>query len=437
MEVAVNAAYAALQLNGQYSGAVWQVGEVRSDNTWNWEGGGNLPDAEIDQFKETATNNILDAMWLDHYQGILLCNTVLSRIAAVNMDEQLQNRFRGEVLFLRALMYFNLVRTFGEVPLVLEETRSITEGYAHKRETVNKVYAQIVADLKLASNYLPVSYTWGNIGRATQGAAKSLLGKVYLTISDFHSAASVLKEVIDAGSYKLLGSYADLWRANNANHAESIFEVQYKKGGTGTGSPFQNMFAPRDSELFVTIVGFAYGRNLPTSDLIASYENGDVRKMYSLAETYIRRGTEVYDPFTIKYRDVPYSDSDADNNWPVLRYADVMLMYAEALNEINSGPVKEAYDMIDAVRARARLDPLPQGMDQFTFSMAIERERRAEFAFEGHRWFDLVRTGRALAVMNAHFGGAPIIQSYQLLFPVPQRQININPSVITQNSGYE
>jgi hypothetical protein len=436
MQIALNSAYSSLQLPGQYGDANWQVGEVRSDNTYNWEGGGSFPDAELDQFKQSSSNSILNTMWLDAYGGIFLCNLVIDRIVSVNMDDGIKKQFTAEALFLRSLMYFNLVRTFGDVPLVLKETVSVQEGYTQGRDAVSKVYDQIVSDLTLATEDLPAFFTGLNVGRVTQGAANALLGKVLLSYGNYELSASVLKKVISSETYHLLPDYADLWRTTNANNAESVFEVQFKKGGTGTGSAYTNFFAPRGSESIVSRVGFAYGKNLPTADLVAAYEIGDIRKDASLAETYTRNNQPVYDPHTVKYKDIPFAERDADNNWVVLRYADVLLMYAEVLNELNGGPDNEAYNMIKLVRQRAGLDSLAYGMSKTDFAMAVEHERQVELAFEGHRWFDLVRTGRALQVMNAHFDGSISLQPYQLLFPIPQRQININPTVIFQNEGY-
>jgi starch-binding outer membrane protein, SusD/RagB family len=436
IKLGVNAAYSTLRTDGQYRVANWQVGEVRSDNSYNWEGGGNFPDAEIDQFKEGTANNILNAMWLDTYHGILFCNIILNRISGITMSDDARKQYAGEILFLRALMYFNLVRTFGDVPLVLKETPTVQEGYSQGRTSAGTVYKQIITDLDSASKNLPALYSAENIGRATSGAAKSLLGKVYLTRHEYASAALILKEVVDAGRYNLLLNYADLWKPANANHAESIFEVQFKKGGQGTGSPYSNFFAPHGSELAVTIIGFANGRNLPTPDIIAAYENGDRRKAASIALSYQLNGRTINDPYTLKYRDIPYLQYDADDNWTVLRYADVLLMYAEALNEINNGPNEVAYAMINAVRKRAGLDSVAINTDKNTFAAAIAHERQVELAFEGHRWFDLLRTGRAQDIMNTHFNGTITVQPYQLLFAVPQSQVDINPSLITQNSGY-
>ncbi|GAB3279821.1 RagB/SusD family nutrient uptake outer membrane protein [Larkinella harenae] len=437
MQAAVNAAYGMLTSAGEYGYAYYNVGEVRSDNTMNWEGGGNLPDAELDQFKMASTNEIIRLMWLDTYRGILACNAVLDHIGGAAMDQALRDRFIGEAKFLRALKYFNLVRTFGDVPLVVSETKSVAEGYAQSRRPASEVYSQIIADLTDAERKLPVSYTGSDIGRATKGAARSLLGKVYLTTGDFAKAKDKLKEVIDQGTYKLLDDYKALWPAANANHQESIFEVQFKKGGTGTGSNFYNNFAPRNSGTSVIKVGFPSGRNIPTADLLAAYETGDVRKDASLAVGYtdVVTGKFVADPYTLKFQDTPFAEGDADNNWPVLRYADVLLMYAEALNQANGSPTSEALDAVNAVRQRAKLAPLLTGMGKAAFALAIEHERQVELACEGHRWFDLVRTGRAVPVMNGHFKG-PVVEEFNTVFPIPQTQIDVNPQGITQNPGY-
>jgi hypothetical protein len=402
----------------------------------NWDGAGNFPDAEIDQFKETSANSIITSAWVDTYHGILLCNVVLDRIAPIAMDETLRSRYIGEAKFLRALMYFNLVRIYGDVPLVVSETKSVAEGYAQTRVAVASVYDQIIADLSDAEQKLPVAYTGANIGRATKGAAKGLLGKVYLTKKDYANAQTKLKEVLDLGTYSLLPNYADLWKTANANNAESLFEVQFKKGGLGTGSNYYLQFAPRNSGTVITGLGFAQGRNIPNTDISKAYETNDLRKNISMAESYVMNGTTINDKYTLKFRDVPYIDGDADNHWPVIRYADVLLMYAEAVNEKNGGPSAEAYTSINSVRARAGLPVLASGLTHDAFALAVEHERQVELAFEGHRWFDLVRTGRALTVMNAHFAGTITVKPFQLLYPVPQSQVTINPDGIKQNPGY-
>ncbi len=330
------------------------------------------------------------------------------------------------------------MRVFGGVPLVLNEIQDVNEGRTHTRATVEQVYEQILADLAEAEQSLPASYTGSDIGRATRGSAKTLLAKVYLTRKNYQQAKTKLEEVMALG-YELLPDYADVFDPSNANHKESIFEVQYKKGGLGTGSPFANRFAPEFSGNNVVPVGGTGGHHIVTEEMMNAYEEGDLRKDASVREGYFDQNQQfVPKNYTIKFQDVPFQNNDADNNWPVFRYADVLLMYAEVLNEISYGS-EAAFDALNAVRNRAGLEDydatdLPT---QQAFRMAVEKERRVELAFEGHRWFDLVCTDRALPVINAHL--APLnfqLEEYQLIFPVPQSQIDVNPGNIAQNPGH-
>jgi len=443
---AVNGAYSSLQLSGQYGD--WYVfSEITSDNTTNPLSGSVTDQDEFDKFYVRSTNPFLEARWNNSYQGIARCNAILDRIDPIPMPEALKTQYKGEAKFLRALMYFNLVRVFGDVPLVVNEVKSVSEGYTQGRVAVDQVYKQIIQDLSDAETALPVRYAASDLGRATSGSAKSLLGKVYLTQQNFPAAATKLKEVIDSKAYSLLPNYAEVFRADNGNHAESVFTVQFKKGGLGEGSNYANNFAPEFSGTNVVPLGSTGGNNIVTADVEAAYEAGDNRKPASMASSYTRPdGTVVNVRFTRKFLDVPAQNNDSDNDWPVIRYADVLLMYAEALNERGFAAGGEAFTYLNQVRARAGLPAktAQQVADQAAFRLAMEQERRVELAFEGHRWFDLVRTGRAIPVMNAHFARYNIrvgtrlvtVQPYQLLMPVPQNQINVNPGQITQNPGH-
>ncbi len=442
MTNAVWGVYAILQQYGMYGFAMMVAGENRSDNVTNTLKGNAY--ADFDDFVVATNNSIISDLWNTHFAGIYRANVVLARIENVPMSEQLKNRYVAEVKFLRGLMYFNLVRIFGDVPLVLTEPVAIEEGYSHTRTPTDQVYQQIIQDLSEAAQELPVSYSGNDIGRATQGAALALLGKVHLTTQDFQAASITLKQVIDLGVYQLLPDYAALWDPANANHAESVFEVQYKKGGLGEGSRYPNEAAPRQSAAAVVEIGGGQGVYIPEENIINAYEADDLRKEISLAEGYTSgEGNYIPDPYILKLIDQPFQAYDSDVNWTLLRYADVLLMYAEALNELGYEADGNAFTYLNMIRERVGLPAKTSDntnsdlrvTSQSELRMAIEQERRVELAFEGHRWFDLVRTGRYMEVMNAR-GYAFIIEEYHKVFPIPQAQIDINPDVLVQNPGY-
>lgn len=443
MKNALTAAYGGLQYSGLYYSSMHIIGDLRSDNTEITNPNAGADPQAVDNFTNLPTSSISSTTWAGHYQAIQSTNIVIEKIKSVEMDQGLKDRYTGEAKFLRALMYFNLVRIFGDVPLVTAVINNPQEGYNYKREAANLVYDQIIADLKDAESTLPYEFTGADIGRATKGAAMSLLGKVYLTQKNWNLAAQKLKEVIDqvsSNKYQLLPTYAGVFGIANENNRESIFEVQFKKAATGEGSPFTNQFAPIGSGTAVVSVGNPLGQNIPTANMNNAYETGDVRKAVSMRNSYVLNGNTVNHNYVVKYSGTPAAYLDNDNNWIVLRYADVLLMYAEALNEqgyVADGP---AFTYLNQIRNRAGLGAKTSNNsnaslrvpDQASFRLAIEQERRVELAFEGHRWFDLVRTNRALAVLSG-LG----MEAHHTLFPIPQTQIDINPGVITQNPDYD
>ncbi len=432
---ALNGAYGALQTAGQY-GNFYVVSEIPSDDTKPVLSGSVTDQDEFDKFYLRTTNPFLATRWADGYRGIYRTNAILDRIGAVQMDETLKKRIGAEAKFLRALMYFNLVRVFGDVPLVLKEIADPAEGYDYGRAPVSEVYTQIIKDLSESEGSLPDRYTGVDVGRITKGAAKALLGKVYLTRKQYNEAATKLKEVIDGGVYDLLPNYADIFKAANKNHKESIFDIQYKKGSIGEGSSFANTFAPENSGNSVIQFGGG-GNNQPTADLVNAYEKGDLRFNASMATGYTNAaGVRVEYNYIKKYADAPTVVNDSEDNFPVLRFADVLLMYAEALNE--TAKPAEALPLLNRVRKRAGLPDLTS-LTQAEMRIALEQERRVELAFEGHRWFDLVRTGRAISVLTpkaASIGIKANLTENNLIFAIPQSQIDINPSKIKQNTGY-
>lgn len=437
---ALNGGYAGLR-SGGITGNSYVFGEITSDNTVAVASGSVTDQDEFDRFYIKTTNPFISSRWNEGYSIIARYNTILDKIGGVTMDEALKTRYIAETKFLRAVIYFTLVRTFGDVPLILKPVTNPDEGYSFGRSPQAEVYAQIEKDLTEAEAVLPVSYPAADLGRATKGAAKAYLGKVYLTQKKFGPAAGKLKEVIDLGVYALLPSYADVFRVANKNSKETVFEVQYKSGGAGLGNSWPNAFAPQNSGNAVIAFG-GDGNNQPTTDMIAAYEPGDLRKDASLATSYINAAGQVIpDKFIKKYYDVPVAKNDNGNNIPLIRYADVLLMYAEALNEVGYQAEGEALNYLNMVRTRAGLAKktaidIPS---QQAFRLAMEQERRVELAFEGHRWFDLVRTDRAITVLNNKKEQIRLVADLtanNLVFPIPQSQIDINKDKIKQNPGY-
>ena len=442
---AVNAAYSGLQdIYGRAgsSRGLWPFAEVASDNTTSVSDGVGV--GEIELFTYTSATPLIQGSWIAVYKCVSRCNVVLARGPAVTMNAVTKNRYFAEVKFIRALAYFNAVRIWGDVPLVTKEILSVQDAYAYGRTSKDSVYAQIIQDLTDAESVLPVKYpATADLGRVTQGAVKGLLAKVYLTQKNYPAAVSKLNEFItlyDNTTYSLQASYANIFSTTNEMNSEIIFAVRYTKGGLGIGSPFTNYFAP--SSTVTGGIGNAGQYNTVRKDLVDTFlANGAADTRYA-ASIALYAPTGVY--YTKKYTDVPAGDGDADCDWIVLRYADVLLMYAEALNEQSGSNVTLAVPYVNRIRTRAGLAGLdPAAETQESLRLAIERERRLELNLEGHRWFDLLRTGRAITVMNNHFttyqikNGTVVVQidAHNLLFPVPLSEINTNP-LLTQNTGY-
>lgn len=440
---AVNGAYSSLQ-EGDIYGNWYVFGEIPSDNTRNQLSGSVTTQNEFDQFYIDTQNSMIANFWKAAYKVINRTNTILGRIDGIEINTELANRYKLECKFIRALMYFNLVRVYGDVPLVLKEI-SISESYDILREPKENVYNQIIADLKETQD-LPVSYSTAEDGRATQGAAKALLANVYMTLHKYAEAETILAEIINSGRYSLLentpGSlnidgYKNVFSPVNHNSKEGIFEIQFLKGGYGEGSNYANNFAPENSGTNVVAVGGTGGNNIPEMDIYNAYEEGDLRRDFSMSLGYYdnRKNNEwVESRYVCKFMDVPYQNNDASNNYPVIRYADVILMYAEALNQ--NGKTAEACKYLNMTRRRGfgyqttETSPVDlQTTDKAQFALMVEQERRVELAFENHRWFDLIRTGRAVEVMRSK--GFSLNET-NLICPIPQKQIDVNPK-LTQN----
>lgn len=432
IEQAVVAAYGALRSSNMYRENFLYFMEGRSDNSY-FEDITQSEKSDFDFFRETASNSLLNNTWNTCYIGIQRCNIVLNRIDPINMDENLKSVRKGEVRFIRALIYFNMVRMWGELPVVLQEVDEPFDSYGDVRQPVSEVYAAIIDDLQSAASVLPVNQT--QTGRVTKGAALALLGKVYLTLEQWADAVATLRQVESLG-YQILPNYADVFDFTNQNNAESIFEIQFISG-EGQGSVFRRMHVPLGVTNLLNNISAGAGFNLPTEDLFNAFSDNDLRKEVTVAR--VPNDGRLY---TNKFTAISSIPNDEDNNFMVLRYADVILMLAEATNELGYLADADAFTYLNLIRTRAGLQPYTSAdiTNQEEFRNAVLLERRLELALENHRWFDLVRTRRAIEVMQAYEEdrGPMIVQANKHeLFPIPQAQINImNSTNFQQNPGY-
>lgn len=425
LEQGVNAVYGSLQYVGQYQLAMLAIGELPSDNTYDEvPANDSFTYGEFDFFTIQPNNTLLSSTWKENYIGIQQANIVLNRIGAVAMDESLKNARMGEVKFLRALMYFNLVRIFGDVPLATKETTDVNEYFGQGRTSVETIYSFIESELKQSINLLPTTAT--QKGRVTRGAALGILGKVLITRSKFSEALPYLQQVQGLG-YSLLPDVTKIFDVTNKNNAEIIFDVQFSSGlnGNTEGSQAYQMFSPSG------FVPGAKGHNLPTKEIYNLFTAGDARR-----DAYIGL-TPNGIPYTKKLVKTSDAVADGGSNVVVLRLADVYLLMAECYAKANDFANSNLY--LNKVKNRAGLASVDITTQQQLLD-EIEVERRKEFVGEGHRWFDLVRTGKAVSVMTNYFQhtlgyNTAVIKNYNLIMPVPQDQINTDPA-IKQNPGY-
>jgi len=402
-----------------------QLSEVRSDNTIEYfttVSGGTY--ADFDNFSVLPSNSVINNYWTQSYRGIQRANVILNRLKDIEIDDP---SLEGQVKFLRALFYFNLVRYFGGVPLVLEEITDPTVAFTHTRATEEEVYDQIIIDLSDAITCLPETIAAGEFGKVSKWAAEGILARVYLTLKDYSSAKLLLEDIVNSQKYSLLPSFEDVFKYSASGNSEIIFAVLYKSGTNSEGYPYQNVnhdFHNSASPNFM----YTFADD-PRLD--ATIDTSTVGIYYSPKIVNLIMG----------------SDNTADLNIIILRMADIRLMLAEVLNE-TGGPMDQILTHLNAVHERAGLveyteTDLP---DNEAIRLAIENERRIEFAFENLRWHDLVRTGRAVEVLSAantggsnHSAGSMLPYTMKALFlkyPIPQNQIDASAGSLVQTEGY-
>lgn len=428
---AINGVYATQRnIYGNYN--VFILQEARSDNASQNQN--DQPERVApDIFAEQSGNLLILDAWTNMYNLVNLANAVIGRSGAATGNQALVARAIAEAKFLRAMTYFQMVTLWGDVPLRTTETVDFSNTTL-PRTPAAKVYDQIVADLNEASSTLPNTYDdskFNEKGRATRDAALTLLGKVELQRGNKPAAAAALRQLLK--KYSLLPNYADVHAAENENSAESIFEVGFNPANqTGLGLP--GSFIPQSEATRLGIAAGGVGGPLPvfpTQDLVNAYTAQDKRKSATVTLS-VADGK----PYISKFKDVAAVAQGHNVNLVVLRYADVLLMLAEAIGES-----PEAYEYINLVRQRAGLGPIG-GATPGSFLEKLMSERQLEFAFEQHRWEDLRRLApeQTLSLMTAHLsrqlGKQFTLTNSDLLFPIPATEIEVSKGIVTQNPGY-
>jgi len=461
----VIACYSGVQQYACY-GHSWQFITARSDESYS-----QSPYVELAIFTRfiQANNNffISSFAWNDYYRTIFRTNQALTRIPAISMDATLKAQLLAEARFIRALMYFDLDSFFGNVPLIITESTADTRA---KQATPAEVEAQVIADLQAAIPDLPVSYSSANLGRATKGAAQALLAKMYMQQHKYTEASSLFATIINSGRYSLVSNYLDNFTETNENNSESLFEVQYSGAVLDVGQGQDNSRSSEgyDRPNFFGPPGYSFSDVQPRQWLTAAYTDSttafasgsttkhmiDPRRDISIISSlnpdrfYGRTFAELYGTSTQQYWRKYLNDrtrTTAENftsgiNFRVIRYADILLLQAEALNEL--GQTANAVPLVNQVRARVGLAPISAAdYNQSSLRLYMRTERGRELAGEGQRWFDINRWGLLdnQAGLNYLINLDPDFNNFVLgkskLLPIPQNDIDIDPN-IKQNPGY-
>jgi hypothetical protein len=430
------------------------------------------PANDIDNFTLTSDNTYVAGLWSGYYAAISRTNNALNSLAQAALDSNTVRIRSGEMRFLRAYFYFNLVRMFGDVPLVLKVPTGPkdTDSSFYYRSPVSDVYNKgIIPDLQYAVTNLPLKTQQTDVGRATKGGAETLLAKVYLYLKNWQMADSLTQDVINSGQYQLVPDYSTIWRQVGDNNAESIFEVetgiygsadygvpeycefQGPRQDNGMGTPTTPWNNP---EAWNPFNDGGFGFDTPTPNLVNSYEPGDLRKAATIINLPASGPPDtLYDGFVVptmigiqeyynykawhsemkNYPEAFFGDrSRKQKNIHLLRYAEVLLINAEAANELNNSGT--AIADLNQVRSRAGLGPT-SAASQTDLRTAIWNERRVELAMEHDRFWDLVRQGRAAQVMQAS-GKTNFVAGKNELLPIPSAEIAISAGKLTQNLGF-
>ncbi|MCJ8166559.1 RagB/SusD family nutrient uptake outer membrane protein [Pontibacter sp. E15-1] len=453
-ESVVNAIYENLRstTGGGFGGAPWMMLEFATGLA-NTDLGQAQNSINIRNLVNNSDNDYGSAYWTSSYRGIANANLAIAKIPGITMNESRKMRLLGEARFLRAYYYYNLVRIFGEIPLLTEPVDLNSPELYPSEASEEDIYSVIVEDLTMAeASGLPFT---DETGRVSLGAVKSLLSSVYLTMAGYplqkgtayyQKAADKAEEVIESGEYELFTSYDDLHSEAKENIGENILMVQFEP--FIMPSNWQTSIIPYNKGIseYSDETGAIYAN----TDFVESYEPGDKRTKekefyyteYSLSSDRTKT-VKLGGHFIYKHFDplAHLQTTSSGLNWTLMRYAEVLLIYAEAINEV-SGPTPEAYEAVNKIRRRAELPELA-GLSQQQFREAVWREKWHELSYENKTWFDMARLRKAFNVTSGNFEDfvghqfsyGPTLQERELLFPIPTAEIRNNEK-LTQNPGY-
>lgn len=450
----VNSIYESLQPVRQsgFGGGPWMMLEFATGLA-NTELGQAQNSLFVRNLINNSDNGYGQTYWTSSYRGIANANLAIEKIPEIDMDNEAQARLLGEARFFRAYYYFNLIRIFGNIPLITTSIDLTSPELYPDPASTEAVYNQIVADLEVAEDSgLP----WRDVnGRVSMGAVKTLFASVYLTMAGYplqgggqyyQLAAEKANDVIQSGEFGLFDDYSKLHSVEDKNLGEHIFMTQY--AAFAVPSSWQVSIIPYNRG--ISAYSAETGGIFANQEFVESFEAGDKRaeeKEFFYTEYSLEsdRNTimELGDYYIWKHFDevAQLSTTSSGLNWPIFRYAEVLLIYAEAMNEVN-GPSPEAYDAVNSIRERANLPDL-ENLTQQEFREAVWREKWVELCFENKTWYDMVRLRKAFNVntlqfedyVGHQFSYGPTLQERELLFPIPTAEIRNNDK-LTQNQGY-
>ncbi len=436
IKASINAVYDPLQHTSMYKHAAARWGAKTDEmyRAFDWYG-----------FTYTPTNSASNVMWNSLYQGILAANVFLEKTEKSNSEANFLDPLKGEAYFLRGFYYYHLVRWFGGVPIINKSVTAET-NLQLPRNSVEEVYAQIIGDLEIAIEKLPLKskYPLTDLGKATKGAAQTILANMYLfraNPGDLGKVKSLTEQVISSKEYDLAPTYKMIFELTNENGIESVFEAQFQKGSKYADGSWVNTYVTSYNSTSVQEIFFHLWDPTDLRRDVAVCAPGKTINDYTNMSAFYHQAKMIlglHGPTS-----VAGGVQDSPMNYMIERYANVLLMHAEAVNEL-SGPNAEIINNVNRIRRRAGLADLPITISKEDFRMAIRKERKYELAFEGHRWFDLLRYEKqglgggvtdVLVDKNSPHYNANVILPKHYLMPIPQTEIDRVP-LLTQNPDY-